>query len=438
MNSKRSVWLVPTTALALLLAACGGGGRDDGGDAASSGTGSSGDTAASVEPSPGITDTEVRLGTSTVLSGPASAYASISRSTEAYFRYVNDELGGVKMGDGKTRKISFTVLDDGYEPARAVENARRLVEQEKVFATFQTLGTPPNSATWDYYNQQEMPNLFVATGAGMWGADPEEHPWTIGWQLAYPTESAIYAEFLKREKPDAKVAVLYANDDFGKDVLGGFKRAIEGSDVTIVAEQPYATTDPTVDAQVQNLSTTGADVFFNVTTPKFAAQAIKKMGEIGWKPQFNLLHSVSNSKASVLTPAGLNYSTGIYSVSYLKDPSDPQWANDAGMNDYRARIAKHGAGLDPNNPFHVYGFSIGETMVKTLENTDAPTREALMESVRNLDHENSLLLPGARVKTGEGDGFPVEGGQLQRFNGDRWELQGDVIDYEGKTPIGDE
>ena len=302
---------------------------------------------------------------------------------------------------------------------------------------FNPLGTPPNSATWEYYNQQEMPNIYLATGASKWGADPEEHPWTIGWQPAYPTESAIYASFLKDTKPDAKVAVLYQNDDYGKDYLDGFKRAIEGTNIKIVAEQPYATTDPTVDSQVQNLSTTGADVFFNITTPRFAAQAIKKAGEIGWKP-LQLLNSVSASKATVLTPAGLQNAQGIYSAAYYKDASDPQWANDPAMVDFKTRLAKYGPGLDPLNPFTAFGFNVGETMVKTLENTKAPTREALMESVRSLDHQTALLLPGIRVKTGEGDGFPIEAMQLQQFNGDRWELKGRVIDYEGKTPVGEE
>lgn len=409
--------LAALCAAGLVLAACGGG-RGGGGEGGAS---------------PGITDTEVSLGGSYPLSGPASAYSTIAASTQACFKKVNAE-GGVRMGDGKTRQIKFTVYDDGYEPARLLENTRRLVEQDQVFALFDTLGTPTNSAIVDYVNERGVPHIYLATGASKWGATPEKWPWTIGWQPAYSLESAIYAEYLKREKPGAKVAVLYQNDDFGKDYLDGFKKAIAGSDVTIVAQESYQVTDPSVDSQVLNLSRSGADVFFDVTTPKFAAQAISRKADLGW-PALHLLNSVSTSVGSVLEPAGFAASQQIVSAEYVKDPSDPREQKDPAMAAYKADAEKFGD-FDVNDEYGVFGFAVCDTMVKTLQKTAQPTREALMAAVRNLDVGNPLLIEGIRVKTGPGDGFPVESMQLQRFVGERWEPFGGVISFEGRTPVG--
>lgn len=425
---RRLRWLITLLATASLLAACGG--RDDESSTSTVGNDSSG---GDVEPSPGITDSEVTLGGIYPLSGPASAYGTIAKAVEGCLKNTNEQ-GGVEMGDGKTRTIKLVVEDDGYAPDRAVAASRKLVEQEQVFALFNTLGTPSNTAIWDYTNQQKIPQFFVATGAGQWGADVDSHSWTIGWQLPYPTEAAIYAHWLGENHPDAKVAVLYQNDDYGKDYLDGFKKAIEGSKITIVEEQSYEVSDPTVDSQVTNLSGTDADVFFNITTPKFAAQAIKKAGELGWKP-VQLLNSVSASITSVIQPAGFENAQNIVTATYIKDPSDPQWADDEAMTEYKELIKKY-TDVDPNNSFGVYGFAVCESLVKVLEQTEAPTREALMDAVRNMDGiEIGLLLPGITLTTsGSEDGYPIETGQVSKFVKDRFELQGDPISFEGKTP----
>lgn len=405
-------------AAGILLAACGGGRGDSAGGGG--------------ETSPGITDTEVTLGGSYPLSGPASAYATINDAVTACFDKVNDQ-GGVEMADGQTRQINFISYDDAYEPSRIVENARRLVEQDQVFALFNTLGTPGNTAIIDYMNEQEVPHLFLATGASKWGADPETYPWTIGWQPAYSTEAAIYAEYLKQENPDATVAVLYQNDDYGEDYLSGFKEAIAGSDIEIVDERSYQVSDPSVDSQVTNLAQSDADVFFNITTPKFATQAIARKHEIGWDA-LQLLNNVSTSIESVLEPAGLEAAEGAITAAYIKEPSDPQWEDDPTMQQYFEDAEEYGD-FNVMDPFGTFGFAVCDTMVKVLEDTQEPTRAALMEVVRSMDYEIPLLLPDVKVKTGEGDSFPIETEQLQRFNGETWELFGDTISYEGQTPI---
>lgn len=429
----KSRWLGGLTALALVAAACGGGRSDETSDGAS-GEGSSESGGSAAAASPGITDTEIRLGSTFPFSGPASSYGTIARAEQAWFKYVNDELGGVKSADGKTRKITYNVLDDGYEAPRAVENARRLIEQEDVFALFNTLGTPGNTAMLDYVNDQEVPHLFVSSGASAWGVDPEEHPYTVGFNAAYTTEAAIYAEYLKQERPDAKVAVLYQNDDFGKDYLEGFKQAIGGSNIEIVAEQPYAVADPTVDAQVTNLSNAGADTFLNVTTPKFAAQSIRKAADLGWKP-LHILSQVSASPETVYKPAGVENAEGIISANYFKIPGDPNYEDDPAMQQYREVLAKHGPELNPVDPNNGYGVAAAQTMVAALEGMQEPTREGLMEAVRAMDTEIPMLLDGVRVKlAGDEDGYPIESMQLLQFQGGKFSLVGDLIDYEGKTP----
>lgn len=425
-------WAALIAAMALLLAACGG--RDD------TTTAPSDDDTEDTTPSPGITDTEIKFGGSYPFSGPASAYGTIGKAADAYFKYVNEELGGVKMGDGKTRKIVFTSLDDGYAPPRAVENAKRFMEQDKVFGLFNTLGTANNVAIWDETNRQEVPQVFVATGASAFGADVEAHPFTTGWQPAYSTESAVYAQYLKEKKPNAKVGILQQNDDYGKDYVEAFKKAIEGTKVSIVATETYEVADPTVDSQVTNLSKSGADTFFNVSTPKFAAQAIKKVAETGWKP-LHLLNSVSASPVAVIKPAGPQNAVGIVTATYIKDAADPQWANDAGMKQYLALAAKYAGGqFNPLDSFGVYGFAVGETLVKALEKTEKPTRAAFMKAIRSLDDvEISLLLPGVTLNMdGADDGFPIESMQIAEWTGDRFELKGKVVSFEGKTPAGDE
>jgi branched-chain amino acid transport system substrate-binding protein len=401
-GNVRIAWLAVLAALALALAACGRDDDEGGGD-------------------PGIDDESIKLGGSYPFSGPASAYRSIAVGARAHFKFVNAE-GGV---DG--RKIEFVTLDDAYEPPRAVQNARRLIQQEEVFALFNTLGTPNNVAVWDFVNEQEVPHLFVATGASLWGADIESHPWTTGWQPDYVTESQVYADFLKKEKPQAKVAVLYQNDAFGEDLLNGFKEAVKGTDIEIVAEESYEVTDPTVSSQMSKLASSDADTFLNITTPKFSAQAIAAQAKLGWKV-LHILNNVGASKKLVLEPVGLENAQGIVSTSYFMDPEDPQWQDDPAMREYYDAMEKHEPRADPEDPFHVYGWAVANTMVRALEGMEEPTREALMDSVRNMEEEIPILLPGIKVQMdGENDTYPIEAMQIMRFEGENWKLQGEVI-----------
>jgi branched-chain amino acid transport system substrate-binding protein len=398
----RIAWVAVLAAVALALAACGRDDEEGGGD-------------------PGIDDDSIMLGGSYPFSGPASAYRSIAVGARAHFKSVNAE-GGV---DG--RKIEFVTLDDAYEPPRAVQNARRLIQQEEVFALFNTLGTPNNVAIWDFVNEQEVPHLYVATGASAWGADIEGHPWTTGWQPDYVTESQVYADFLKEENPQAKVAVLYQNDAFGEDLLNGFKEAVKGTDIEIVAEESYEVTDPTVSSQMSKLASSDADTFLNITTPKFSAQAIAAQAKLGWKV-LHILNNVGASKKLVLEPVGLENAQGIVSTSYFMDPEDPQWAEDPAMREYFDALEKHEPRADPEDPFHVYGWAVANTMVRALEGMEEPTREALMDSVRNMEEEIPILLPGIKVQMdGENDTYPIEAMQIMRFEGENWKLQGDVI-----------
>ncbi|MFF4361430.1 ABC transporter substrate-binding protein [Streptomyces sp. NPDC001604] len=369
----------------------------------------------------GITDKTIKLGGIYPLSGPASAYGTISKGVAAYFKYVNDK-GGI---DG--RKVQFVVRDDGYQPPKAVEEARRLVEQEKVFAVFQTLGTPSTAAVWDYLNKQKVPQPFVATGASVWGTD-DQHPWTIGWQPNYVAEARVYAKYLKEEKPNAKVAVLYQNDDFGKDLLGGFKKAVAGSGIKVVAEESYEVTDPSVSAQMASLARSKADVLLNITTPKFASQALAADAK---NTRWNPLHIVNNvsSSAAVLQPVGFKNVQGVVSATYFKDPADPQWANDPEMKTYTAALHKYAPDADPANQFNAYGWAVASSLHKALDVMKCPTREGLRDAVRNLkDVKVRLLLPGVTLSTGQGDAFPLETMQLMRFKGERWQLFGKPVD----------
>jgi branched-chain amino acid transport system substrate-binding protein len=408
MRSLKWLWLVMVAALALVPAACG---RDD------SGGGGGGGGAKS---DPGITKTSVKLGGSYPFSGPASAYGTIGEGAKAYFKFVNAK-GGVNG-----RKIDFITLDDGYEPPKALQNAKRLVQQDKVFAMFNTLGTPNNLAIWDFLNQQKVPQLYVATGASDWGKDIKAHPYTIGWQPNYVTEAKVYADYLKNEKPNAKVAVLYQNDGFGKDLLGGFKEGISGSDIKIVKEETYNATDPTVAAQVGRLARSGADTFLSITTPKFAAQGIATVAKSGWKP-LQILNNVGADKNLVLKPVGLANAKGAISTSYFKDPQDPQWADDAAMKEYKDAMKQYAPKADPEDAFNMYGWTAATTMAKALEQMKEPTRAALMDAVRNMTLEQGTLLPGEKIETSPDDGYPLEAMQIIKFDGQNWKLQGDLI-----------
>ncbi|WP_369243748.1 ABC transporter substrate-binding protein [Streptomyces sp. R41] len=369
----------------------------------------------------GITDKSIKLGGIYPLSGPASAYGTISKGVSAYFKNVNDK-GGI---DG--RKVEFVVRDDGYQPPKAVEEARRLVEREKVFAVFQTLGTPSTAAVWDYLNKQKVPQPFVATGASIWGTD-DKHPWTIGWQPNYVAEARIYAKYLKDSKPKAKVAVLYQNDDFGKDLLGGFEKAVDGSGIKVVAKESYEVTDPSVSAQMANLARSKADVLLNITTPKFGSQALAADAK---NSKWNPLHIVNNvsSSAAVLKPVGFKNVQGVVSATYFKDPADPQWADDPEMKEYRQAMRKYAPDADPANQFNAYGWAVASSVHQALAAMKCPTREGLRDAVRNLkDVKVGLLLPGVTLATGPDDGFPIETMQLMRFKGERWSLFGEPVD----------
>ena len=369
----------------------------------------------------GATDKEIKLGNINPYSGPASAYGAIGKSMDAYFKKVNAE-GGVNG-----RQIKFITVDDGYNPARTVEMARKLVEEEEVLATVGVLGTPPNSAIHKYMNQKKMPQLFVATGATKWG-DPKNFPWTMGWQPNYQGESKIYAQHLLETKPNAKIGILYQNDDYGKDYLKGFLDGLGDKAKSMIVKQlTYEVTDATIDSQMVELKASGADVFFNITTPKFAAQAIKKAAEIGWKPQ-HYLNNVSNSVGAVMVPAGAENGVGILSVFYLKDPTDSQWANTPEFKEWLTFMQKYMPGADLKDLNYVFGYTMAQGVVQVLKQAgDNLTRENVMRQAANIDMNLPMLLPGVNVKTGSDDFYPIERGQLARWDGKTWVLQGKVF-----------
>jgi branched-chain amino acid transport system substrate-binding protein len=369
---------------------------------------------------PGADDKEIKVGAIHPYSGPASAYGTIGKAIGAYFDKVNAE-GGING-----RKIKFLAQDDGYNPAKTVEMARKLVEEDEVLLVFNPLGTPPNTAIQKYMNQKKVPQLFVATGATKWG-DPKNFPWTMGWQPNYQTEGRIYAEHILETKPNAKVGVLYQNDDYGKDYLKGLEDGLgDKAKTLIVSKVSYEVTDPTVDSQILSLKASGADTFFNITTPKFAAQAIKKAAEIGWKP-VHYLNNVSASVGSVLTPAGLENSVGLITTQYGKDPTDPQWANDKGMQDWRAWMQKYYPSGDVKDASNVYGYAVAMTLVQVLKQCgDNLTRENVMKQAASLEMTLPTALPGINIKTGPDDFYPIEREQLARFDGKTWVLFGKV------------
>ncbi len=372
----------------------------------------------------GASDTEIKIGHTNPYSGPASAYGVIGRSEEAYWKMVNDK-GGING-----RKIRFITLDDGYSPPKTVEVVRQLVEQEKVFCLFNTLGTPTNTAIHKYVNLKKIPHLFVATGASKWGK-PKEFPWTMGWQPDYHTEGVIYAKHMLANVKDPKIAVLMQNDDYGKDYYEGLRDGL-GRDVgRIVKHVTYEVTDPTVDSQVIQLKDTGANAFFNITTPKFAAQAIRKSVEIGWKPA-HYLNNVSVSVASVMKPAGFENSQDIITAFYLKDPTDKQFDKDEDMKVWREWMAKYNPGGSTADAANVLAYAVCYTMQKTLEQCGNDlTRENLMRQAANLKKlAVPLLLPGIVVNTSPTDFYPIQSVRLAKFKGESWELFGDVMSNE--------
>ena len=368
----------------------------------------------------GVSDKEIKLGGISPYSGPASAYGAIGKAISAYFDKVNAE-GGVNG-----RKINFISLDDGYNPAKTVEQARKLVEEEEVLFVFQTLGTPPNSAIHKYMNTKKVPQLFVATGATKWG-DPKGFPWTMGWQPNYQSEAKIYAAHLLEHTPNAKVAVLYQNDDYGKDYLKGFEDGLgDKAKAMIVSKISYEVTDPTVDSQMVSLKASGADAFFNITTPKFAAQAIKKAAELGWKPT-HYLNSVSSAVGTVMVPAGVQNGVGIITAGYIKDPTDPQFQKGKEWDDWVAWMTKYHPKGDLKDNFNVYGYTVAQNVVHVLQKAgDNLTRENIMKQAASMDLTLPMLLPGVNIKTGPDDFYPIEREQLMKFDGKTWQLFGKV------------
>jgi branched-chain amino acid transport system substrate-binding protein len=372
----------------------------------------------------GASDTEIKIGNIMPYSGPASAYGVIGKTEEAYFKKINAE-GGING-----RKINFISYDDSYSPPKAVEQARKLVESDEVLVVFNPLGTPSNSAIQKYLNSKKVPQLFVATGATKWN-DPKEFPWTIGWQPSYQSEARIYAKYLMKEKPDGKIAVMYQNDDFGKDYLKGLKDGLGAKASMIIAEESYETSEPTIDNHIVKLKATGADVFLSITTPKFAAQAIKKIAEIEWKP----LHIVSNVSASVggvIKPAGFENAQGILSAAYAKDGADSQWDNDPGMKKLFAFLEKYYPEGNKLDGSVVYGYGAAQTLVKVIEMCgDNLTRENVMKQAASLkDFTPDTMLPGVKINTTATDFAPIEQLQMMRFKGEKWDLFGDIISGE--------
>jgi branched-chain amino acid transport system substrate-binding protein len=369
----------------------------------------------------GASDTEIKIGNIMPYSGPASAYGVIGKTEEAYFNKINAE-GGING-----RKIKFISYDDAYSPPKAVEQVRKLVESDEVLVVFNPLGTPSNTAIQKYLNSKKVPQLFVATGATKWN-DPKDFPWTMGWQPSYQSEAHIYAKYLMKEKPDGKIAVLYQNDDFGKDYLKGLKDGLGGKTSMIIAEESYETSEPSIDGHIVKLKASGADIFISITTPKFAAQAIKKLAEVDWHP----LHIVSNVSASVggvIKPAGFENAQGILSANYAKDGADPQWDNDPGMKKFIEFLGKYYPEGNKLDGSVVYGYGAAQTMVKVLEMCgDDLTRANVMKQAASLkDFVPDTLLPGVKINTSPTDFAPIEQLQMMRFKGEKWDLFGDII-----------
>ncbi len=370
---------------------------------------------------PGATDTEIKIGNIVPYSGPASAYGTAGKSAGAYFDKINAE-GGING-----RKIKYISLDDAYSPPRAVEQARKLVEQEEVLLVFAPLGTPSNTATQKYMNAKKVPQLFVSSGAHRWG-DYKNFPWTMGWNVSYHTEGRIYAQHILASTPNAKIAVLFQNDDFGKDMLKGFLDGMgDKAKSMIVAQSSFELSDPTVDSQIVTMKASGADTFINLSTPKFAALAIRKINDLGWKP-VHYLANVSNSVTTVLKPAGLEIATGIISAAYVRDPVEARWQNTKEYKDYFDFMKVYFASGDATNSLNVIGYSQAQTLVQVLKQAgDNLTRANIMKEAANLDMTLPMLYPGIQVKTSAQDFYPIKGMQMIRFNGAGYDLIGGVL-----------
>jgi branched-chain amino acid transport system substrate-binding protein len=373
---------------------------------------------------PGATDTEIKIGNIMPYSGPASAYATIGKTEQAYFNKINAE-GGING-----RKINFISYDDGYSPPKAVEQARKLVEADEVLLVFNPLGTPSNSAIQKYMNAKKVPQIFVSSGAAKWN-DPKNFPWTIGWQPSYQVEARIYAAYILKNYPGKTIGVLYQNDDFGKDYVIGLRDGLGDQAAKLLTiEASYETTSPTVDSQVVQIKTANPDIFINIATPKFAAQAIKKVAELAWHP-VQFVTNVSSSVGGVMKPAGYENDQGILSAAYMKDPKDTQWSNDPAMNEWRAFMTKWYPEGDQEDGATVFGYGVAQGIVQVLKQCkDDLTRENIMKQAANLNFEIGIYLPGTRIKTSPTDFAPLEQLQMMRFKGESWELFGPVMSGE--------
>jgi branched-chain amino acid transport system substrate-binding protein len=373
---------------------------------------------------PGATDTEIKIGNIMPYSGPASAYATIGKTEAAYFNKINSE-GGING-----RKINFISYDDGYSPPKAVEQARKLVESDEVLLIFNPLGTPSNSAIQKYMNAKKVPQIFVSSGAAKWN-DPKDFPWTIGWQPSYQVEGRIYGAYILKNYPGKTIGVLYQNDDFGKDYVIGLHEGLGAqANKLIVIEASYETTSPTVDSQVVQIKGANPDIFVNIATPKFAAQAIKKAGELAWHP-VQFLTNVSVSVGGVMKPAGYENDQGILSAAYLKDPKDPQWKNDPAMNEWRAFMTKWYPDGDQEDASTTFGYGVAKGLEQVLRQCgDNLTRENVMKQAANLNFQIGVYLPGTRIKTSPTDFAPLEQLQMMRFKDESWELFGPVMSGE--------
>jgi branched-chain amino acid transport system substrate-binding protein len=374
----------------------------------------------------GASDTEIKIGQTNPFSGPASAYATIGKTQAAYMQMINDQ-GGVNG-----RKIKLIQYDDAYSPPKAVEQVRKLVEDDEVLLTFQVLGTPSNAAVQKYLNSKKVPQLYAATGASRF-TDPKNFPWTMGYNPNYFVEGRIYGQYILKNHPNAKVGVLYQNDDLGKDYLNGIKAGLGGKAASmIVAEASYEVSDPTIDSQILKIKAAGADLFFSASTPKQAAQAIKKIYELDWHP-VHILDINATSVGAVLQPAGLEASKGVISVNYGKDPADPSWKDDAGMKKYLAFMEKYYPEGDKGSLFNTYGYSTAQLMVYTLQQCgDDLTRENVMKQATSLkDVVLDLALPGIKINTSPTDYRVNKQLQMERFNGERWELFGPILEDSG-------
>ena len=370
---------------------------------------------------PGVTDTSIKIGQTQPYSGPASTYSTIGKASAAYFRMINEQ-GGING-----RKIDFISLDDGYNPAKTVEQTRKLVEQEQVLAIFDSVGTPTSLAVQKYLNQKHIPQVFVGSGATRW-ADPQHFPWTIGWQPAYRTEGRVYGRYILQVKPDAKIGALYQDDDYGHDYLNGVRDILGAkADKMFVAYQTYAPTDPTIDSQMVFLQASHADVFLDISLPRLTAMAIRKAGDLGWHP-LHIVNSVSTSVDQVLRPAGLDKSKGLIAAIYQKDPTDPAWKGDKGLADYLAFMKKYDPAGKPEDGLNVYGYSVAQTLVAVLKQCgDDLSRENVMKQAANLHVQLPMLLPGVVIATGPGDYRVIKDMQLGRFNGTMWQRFGGIV-----------